>query len=44
VKDPDARSLGPAQHLLFHCLRRWIEKKIEKKIERAYVTASARHD
>jgi len=37
---PNARSLGLGQHMLFHCLRQWIEKKIE----RAYVTASARHD
>jgi GNAT superfamily N-acetyltransferase len=34
---PEARKLGLGQHLLFHCLRQWVEKKIE----RAYVTASA---
>jgi GNAT superfamily N-acetyltransferase/predicted nucleic acid-binding protein len=33
----DARSLGLGQHLLFHCLRQWIEQRIE----RAYVTAGA---
>jgi GNAT superfamily N-acetyltransferase len=34
---PDARNLGLGQHLLFHCLRQWVEKRVE----RAYVTAGA---
>lgn len=33
----DARKGGLGQHLLFHCLRQWVEKRIE----RAYVTAAA---
>jgi N-acetylglutamate synthase-like GNAT family acetyltransferase len=37
---PEARKLGLGQHLLFHCLRQWVEKKVE----RAYVTASATHE
>lgn len=34
---PGARTMGLGQHLLFHCLRQWIEKRIE----RAYVTVGA---
>lgn len=34
---PDARRGGLGQHMLFHCIRQWIEKLIE----RAYVTAGA---
>lgn len=34
---PQARNLGLGQHLLFHCLRQWVEKRVE----RAYVTAGA---
>jgi hypothetical protein len=45
---PEARKLGLGQHLLFHCLRQWIEKKVERAFvleteRRAMKVAIKRH-